>query len=541
MRKAAVFGIDGGTWRILRPLFDRGMMPNLKNLVESGTSADLESTIPPITPVAWTTFQTGVRPGSHGILAFYQCVPGAYTTRFVNSSDIKVPTIWHIAGGHGRKVISLNVPLTYPPYEISGVMVTCLQTPSLSVPFTHPRGLKARFLAAVPDYRILTTQEVYRKHGLKRFVAELEKTITARAKAMEFLLRENEWQLAMVHFQSPDVLQHALYPHLDPACEGHDGRIYEKAVSVYRVLDEAIGRLLPLVRGPETLLVVMSDHGFGPSHYTFYINEWLVREGFATLKRGLHAGPALERLASKVFLMDRFGLLRRLFRRHLRLAMRRTFTSDLTVHWPLTKAYCYSGTKWGGALFLNLAARGPQGAVTPEEEDEVLGRLEEELTKITGPDGRKVVKRTGRRKALYQGPMADQAPDLVIEPARGFQIDNVLPRWLFREHLLRRDNLGRHEMEGIIALSGDGVRVGGPLSGARIEDVPFTILHYLGIPVPEHFEGRPLTEAFLDDWLKANPVSRQAYIDGYAGSTGDAYSEEDGEKVRKRLEELGYL
>ena len=65
-----LIGLDGATFDILRPMMDQGRMPNLKGMIERGASGVLMSTIPPITPAAWTTFMTGKGPGKHGIVHF---------------------------------------------------------------------------------------------------------------------------------------------------------------------------------------------------------------------------------------------------------------------------------------------------------------------------------------------------------------------------------------------------------------------------------------------------------------------------------------
>ena len=69
--KVLVVSFDGGVWTNLLPLANSGIMPNLKNLIESGAYGNLESTIPPVTPPAWTAFMTGCHPGKSGVFDFY--------------------------------------------------------------------------------------------------------------------------------------------------------------------------------------------------------------------------------------------------------------------------------------------------------------------------------------------------------------------------------------------------------------------------------------------------------------------------------------
>ena len=69
MNRVAVFALDGATFAVIRPAVEQGKLPHIGALMERGVSAELESTIPPITGAAWTSFQTGVHPGRHG--AYY--------------------------------------------------------------------------------------------------------------------------------------------------------------------------------------------------------------------------------------------------------------------------------------------------------------------------------------------------------------------------------------------------------------------------------------------------------------------------------------
>ncbi len=69
-RRVLIIGLDGVTWNVLTPLVNEGRLPNIKRAIENGAWGALQSTTPPITPAAWTTFLTGVQPGKHGIIDF---------------------------------------------------------------------------------------------------------------------------------------------------------------------------------------------------------------------------------------------------------------------------------------------------------------------------------------------------------------------------------------------------------------------------------------------------------------------------------------
>ncbi|NWG03348.1 MAG: alkaline phosphatase family protein [Syntrophaceae bacterium] len=110
-----VIGLDGATFDLLDPWIKEGRLPNLKRMVEGSTYGRLGSTIPPVTPPAWTSFMTGVNPGKHGVFDFITFKPNSYKKVLVNSSHIRSKRFWDLAGAKGKKSIILYVPMTYPP------------------------------------------------------------------------------------------------------------------------------------------------------------------------------------------------------------------------------------------------------------------------------------------------------------------------------------------------------------------------------------------------------------------------------------------
>src|SRR3990167_7466735 len=103
--KVLVIGIDGGTFDIINPLINKGSLPNLKRLIENGSSGILQSTIPPVSPAAWSTFITGQNPGSHGIYNFFDIWPNTYKLRILNASMRKGKSFWNYDFGDGNPIL----------------------------------------------------------------------------------------------------------------------------------------------------------------------------------------------------------------------------------------------------------------------------------------------------------------------------------------------------------------------------------------------------------------------------------------------------
>ncbi|UCF34348.1 MAG: alkaline phosphatase family protein, partial [Phycisphaerales bacterium] len=88
-RKVLIIGLDGATWNVLKPVMGEGHMPHLKRVVDTGVSGVLHSTIPPITPAAWTTFLTGKNPGRHGIIDFESYNPKTNKLEFNSTLGLR--------------------------------------------------------------------------------------------------------------------------------------------------------------------------------------------------------------------------------------------------------------------------------------------------------------------------------------------------------------------------------------------------------------------------------------------------------------------
>ncbi len=120
--KVAVIGFDGATWRLLKPLIDEGLLPNLAGFLDSGSKGELRSTIPPVTFPAWHSMFTGLNPGKIGVYGFAQ-IDVARRRYILNTvHSFRGDTIWRIASDAGYRVVVVNVP-TARVETVNGVIV----------------------------------------------------------------------------------------------------------------------------------------------------------------------------------------------------------------------------------------------------------------------------------------------------------------------------------------------------------------------------------------------------------------------------------
>src|ERR1700709_1110190 len=126
-----LLGLDGATWTTLDPMRRRGLTPRRAALLPRSAPGPLRSPTPPVTSAAWTTMMTGCGPARHGVFDHRYSDVGAGQTKGNHSARVRVPTVWHLLSQAGRSVVSLNVPVTYPPLAVRGVVVSGMDAPHL--------------------------------------------------------------------------------------------------------------------------------------------------------------------------------------------------------------------------------------------------------------------------------------------------------------------------------------------------------------------------------------------------------------------------
>jgi predicted AlkP superfamily phosphohydrolase/phosphomutase len=277
-----LLGLDGATFTLLAPWAEQGYLPTLARLMAEGAWGPLESTIPASTPVAWNSLVTGVYPGKHGVFGFVRRRPGSYELEVVTSADRRRPAVWTLAGQAGIPSVVVDVPFTYPPDPIHGVMVSGLGTPDTASAFVHPPGLREVLLREFSPFPL----DVYFSGDLPGFLDDAHRLIEHRVRLARFLLRGFPWGFAMLGIMVTDRLQHVVWHYLDPRHPRYDaeeaGRVAPMVLDVYRRLDDGIGSLLADLPADAAVLVA-SDHGFGPMVRSLSLLRWLGQAGLVAL------------------------------------------------------------------------------------------------------------------------------------------------------------------------------------------------------------------------------------------------------------------
>jgi len=550
-RKVLVIGLDGATLDIIRPMTRRGELPNLAALMEQGASGELASTIQPTTPQAWTTFMTGCTAAKHGIFDFIERVPGTHDVRFVNGSFKGVKSLWTILSERGLKVGVVNVPFTYPPEEVNGVMISGFDAPGLDSGFIHPPGLYEEIVDNVGPYELRGTFPIGKKKTEYR-ADDIDRVVDNRTAVSKYLMTTREWDLFMVVYGSTDHVQHVFWRQMMNRAAGLADEDTERFGGIiehtYRKVDEAVGELVAAC--PEdTVVVIMSDHGGGELRKVINLNNWLAAEGLLAYRKKqiqktlLEGGKTFAKRClskgSRDWIKSRFpGLKDR--------------TESLAyfagIDWAGTRAY-----SWGmyGNISVNLRGREVEGTVSPENFDKVRGEISDRLMGLKDPErGSCLVRKVWMREDLYRGPRLEAAPDIIIEwKDYAFYTQGNLKRGdgsVFIDKLSIDssdfEHTGTHRLNGTLVLTGRGIiKKGVSLKGAGLFDIAPTILHIMGQPVPDYMDGQVLAGAIEDDFMAEHEPVRASVpgLEQRAAKVG--YSDDDKKEMEEKLKGLGYL
>lgn len=534
-RRVLIVGLDGATFDILDPMMAEGFMPHLAGLMSEGTSGVLESTKPPITPAAWTTFMTGKGPGRHGIVDFEKYDAGTHSLSFNSTFEIREKTIWEMLSEKGFRVGSLNLPMTYPPSPVNGFLVSGFETPGTHAEFTYPPELKDDILRRWPDYsfgtrwrrRALGGEEVFESN-----LRHIKDSFHQGGELARMLGEKYGWDAMMVLFKLVDNLQHKAWKYLDPRTSGRYPARAAKVAGCFRDLDQVIAELADYAESREATLLIMSDHGHGSLDGKAQPNLLLQRWRYLTLKSNLARAQTRSSY-----------VLHRLFRkRNGRFATHSGVERELAVDWTRTQA-CVMHAGIYGFLYLNLRGRQPCGVVPAGRYESLRDELRERLLSARCRD------RTGRAvhifpevhkpEELYHCSRSDNEwlPDLLLVPAQGLAVVRKIRGFAPVRWCSARRLEGTHRVEGILVARGPHVRRNHRLQ-ANIVDITPTLLSMLGLRVPIDMEGRVLAELFdVPPVVEHEPPKAREL----AAAEHEVYTEEEKRAISERLSELGYL
>lgn len=282
-------GWDAADWQLINPLLDAGQMPHLKRLVEGGVIGNLRSLQPMLSPILWTSIATGKRAYHHGVRGFVEPLPDRSGLRPVGTRTRRCKALWNILSQSNRTSVVCGWQASHPAEPIRGAMVSnlfavpplnstpenwpvaegSLQPPVLAQKLAelrlHPREISGEAIQQfIPRAAEMNQNDPIVRRRFTVLAQRLAEVFSVHAAATE-LLETQPWDFGAVYYECIDQLGHEFMPFHSPRLaeiSEHDFECYREVMSeTYRIHDLMLGRLLELA-GPETYVLILSDHGF---------------------------------------------------------------------------------------------------------------------------------------------------------------------------------------------------------------------------------------------------------------------------------------
>jgi predicted AlkP superfamily phosphohydrolase/phosphomutase len=275
-------GLDGADWKLLDPLFERDLMPNLERLVREGARARLRTIAPVLSPIIWTSAATGKRPEKHGIVDFLAVDSRTGRQMPVTSTMRTARAFWEILSARGISVGTVAWWATWPAEPVLGFQVSDRVAYQLFGQSESGEGLRGRtypeglilslapLVAAAGDrarediLEILggpASEENQDEQGLLQI---LTSTRIYHHAALS-LIREYAPRVAAVYYEGTDTVAHHFMRYAPPRMRGVTPEEVDRwgdVVERYYVFqDRLLGELLGAV-GEGTTVIIVSDHGF---------------------------------------------------------------------------------------------------------------------------------------------------------------------------------------------------------------------------------------------------------------------------------------
>jgi predicted AlkP superfamily phosphohydrolase/phosphomutase len=434
-RRVVFIGLDGTPYTFMQRLIAEGRAPNAARLAGQGSLLRMDSIWPWVSSVAWSTMMTGVNPGKHNIFGFIDRDPATYKQYIPTSRQMKAKTLWEVLGDAGKRVIVVNVPVTYPPRQVNGILVSGFLSPSLDkavYPASYTSTLKSLgYIVDADPWKARESKDLA--------LQEVNAALDARIRTLWHLLDHEEWDYLHVHVMETDRLHHFLWQQME---EGHP--TYAPAFyDFYTRIDDMLGQLAANL-DDNTTLMWMADHGFCTIKKEVYVNRWLMDHGWLKLR---NVPPDRKQGLDEID--------------------------------PSSVAYSLDP----GRVVIRVQGREKEGCVAPGAEyDAIRDEIATSALGLSDPDsGEPIFQAAFKREELYHGPYLEQAADLILAPHDGFDPKGAL----YQESLTHKGD----ELVGMHTFDDAMLYVGGreiPQTRLSVLSVMPTILDLMDVaPSPE--------------------------------------------------------
>ena len=461
MSKVFVLGIDGAPPEYIFNSW-KNELPNLKKLMERGCYAELNSTIPNLSVVAWSSIITGRPPADTGIFEYVYRKDFSYTDiHVVTSSNVKAKTLWQIASDAGKKSVVCFVVMTWPIKPFNGSLVAGPIIPDREdVEFTYPKDLKDEIEKVLGKKLIVDIPSVkeYRNMPKEKIIEEAYYVTKIHFDTMKYLIKNKQWDLFWGFIGPSDRLNHKFWRYMDPLHRRYDSSSeFKNALKdYYKYFDKGLGEVLELL-DKDTKVIVLSDHGITRMHNRINLTDWLIQNSYMLLKE-----PIKKRTEFKPEMVD----------------------------WKRTKVFAIGA--YEAQIFINLNGREPEGIVDIKDYDSLLLELEEKFKKISGDDGSNLDTKFFKKKDYFKGKYEDIAPDMIVyfdNLHYGCNNSLIGNETLYGLETAKGADDACHSLKGIFVMDNKKSKKGNIGEIDNLDITP-TVLKMLDIPIPQDLKGK---------------------------------------------------
>jgi len=316
------------------------------------------------------------------------------------------------------------------------------------------------------------------------FLHQCEEADEEREEMFFDALEKTRRGLVCCVFDGTDRIQHMFWRYIDPEHPARDGQCKNQRrdaiEKLYKRMDDLVGRTMKACEDEDTVLMVISDHGFSSFRRGIDLNVWLEQNGYLALKPDA---------CGQKYLAD--------------------------VDWSKTKAYCLGLA----GLWLNVKGRESQGIVEPQEAGALRDEICEKLAGLKDEEkGETAINRAFNTHKIYNGPYKTDAPDIIVGYNKGYRVCWEAAIGEPTDRVFHDNNKawsGDHcvdpKLVPGVMFCNRKVKTENP----RLMDIGATALDLFGVEVPGVMDGRPLMVADADGSFPVNgsgngrgPVSR---------------------------------
>ena len=426
-KKVFVLALDGVPYTFLNKIFREGKMPFLKSLTQNGTFSQMDSVYPPVSSCAWSSFMTGKNPGGHNIYGFVDKNPD--NSVFIPASNnMTSKTLWEYISDAGKKVVVMNVPVTYPPRDVNGVLIGCFLCPSIEK--ISSDKVIVNFLKAT-GYKIDADAKIA-EESKDLFMDEIFDAFEKRKKVMFTLMEKKPWDFFMCHIMETDRLNHFFWEEMENNHPKYHKRYMEFMQKVDDLIKEVKSRL-----DNNTELILLSDHGFCSIKTEIEVNYWMRQKGYLHL----HNDSSKEMLHKIDF--------------------------SKTTAFSLIPGRFYITDK--------------------ANKQKIEQQLIMDLENFKDDNGTKIIQKIEKKENVFSGDAIHNAPDLVVIPTNGYDLKGQLDAPTLKTKGLIT---GMHTFEDSFFYTGRKINI--KRDGFNIGNLMPTILDIMGIEKPKDLSCKSL-------------------------------------------------